>query len=262
MPYKYRTRPKRCSLPTIQEEPAPGPVISRSSPGRMITNTSHHYLMPAPITIPRRNSSSEATPVTSTWGTISPRSLIDDECAILDDSDEEFGPPNSLEPLTFQRSPPKLGHSLSLLGLMLANVKELAKRPRHPSTPVEGAFNDSDQESDDYLEMRSRGRRVRQRRNEPLRSSPLRNTVNSPPPEEMDRGNVEAGEDNVEANEGSVEANEDMVVDGDDDEVNDYIRAVNRANANAGETNVNAGDDKTFWDDFMENHGGYNSHGW
>ncbi|KAI0188902.1 hypothetical protein EV127DRAFT_482141 [Xylaria flabelliformis] len=52
---------------------------------------------------------------------------------------------------------PKIPHTLSLLELLLSNVKELAKRPRYPSTPVEGAFSDSDSESTDYLEMSSRG---------------------------------------------------------------------------------------------------------
>ncbi|KAI0855765.1 hypothetical protein F4860DRAFT_529948 [Xylaria cubensis] len=249
MPYKYRACPKRCSLPTIQEEPTPAPVISRSSPGRIITDESSRNAMPTPVLIPRRNSSSDATPITSTWGTISPRSLIDDdECAIEDDSDEEFGPPNSLEPLTFPRSPPRIPHTLSLLGLLLANVKELAKRPRYPSTPVEGAFSDSDSESTDYLEMSSRGRRVRQRRDGPSRSSSQDNTSDSRLPEVTGRSNV----DNVDA----ILA---MEV---DEEVRECLEIINQPDVTIKESSVTVKDEKVFWDDFMENHGGYNSHGW
>ncbi|KAI0551264.1 hypothetical protein F4679DRAFT_582741 [Xylaria curta] len=260
MPYKYRACPKRCSLPTIQEEPTPVPGLSRSSPGRIITDEASRNAMPTPLLIPRRNSSSDATPITSTWGTISPRSLIDDdECAIIDDSDEEeFGPPNSLEPLTFPRSPPKLPHSLSLLALMLSNVKELAKRPRYPSTPVEGAFSDSDSESGDYLEMSSRGRRVRQRLNEPSRSSSQDNASSSHHPEETSQSNAEAEERNVEVNE-EMELDEDAI------EIRDCLKLIKQTNQsnitiNGGEATVK--DDKVFWDGFMENHGGYNAQGW
>ncbi|KAI1738647.1 hypothetical protein F4680DRAFT_449761 [Xylaria scruposa] len=260
MPRKYHTCPKRCSLPTIQEEPTPTPGLSRSSPGRIITDESSRNAMPTPVLIPRRNSSSVTTPVTSTWGTISPRSLIDDdECAILDDSDEElFGPPNSLEPLTFPRSPPKPPHSLSLLGLMLANVKELAKRPRYPSTPVEGAFSDSDSEATDYLEISSRGRRVRQRMCEPSRSGSRDNASDSHHPEGTGQGNSEAEERNVEVN-------EDMELDEDAIEIRDCLKRIkqsNQSNVTLKDGEANVKDDEVFWDGFMENHGGYNAQGW
>ncbi|KAI0450054.1 hypothetical protein F5B21DRAFT_529326 [Xylaria acuta] len=253
MPLKRRPLFKRCSLPTIQEEPTPAPVISRSSPGRITHSTSREPTT-APIPIPRRNSSSEATSSTSTWGTISPSSLVnnyDDDCAIIDDSDEEeFGPPNSRQPLTFPRSPPKLIHSLSLLGLLLANVKELAKRPRQSDTSGQGSSNNgSDYDSDDVLEMMpSRGRRVRRRRLEVPRSSPEENG------EQTDRGDAEVNEGHVEADEDNV--NQDNIEDDEDD------AEIGEVNVTADEGHVNARDDKSFWDDFMENHGGYNSHGW
>lgn len=53
---------------------------------------------------------------------------LEDECAVTDDSDEEFGPPNSVDSLVFSRSPPRLSQSLSLLNLMPANVKDLGKQ--------------------------------------------------------------------------------------------------------------------------------------
>ncbi|KAI0441921.1 tetrahydrofolylpolyglutamate synthase [Xylaria telfairii] len=90
--------------------------------------------MPTPT--PGVYSSSMATSGSSTWGTLSERSYldIDDECAVIDDSDEEFGPPNSVDSLVFSRSIPKQSTSLSLLALMLANAKDLRKRTRRSYT--------------------------------------------------------------------------------------------------------------------------------
>ncbi|RYC58792.1 hypothetical protein CHU98_g7419 [Xylaria longipes] len=221
---------------------------------------SHFHPISDPIPILPRNASSEATSCTSTWGTISTRSymeyLNDDDCAIIDDSDEEeFGPPNSRDPLTFPRSPPKLTPSLSLLGLMLANVKEMAKRPRHSTSSREDSSNNNSDYDSDVLEMRSsRRRRVRRRQNTAPCSSPEDETPHFHP-EVMERGNVAVEE-------GNVQVDDNIDDDEDNPEVDEDSVEVDEASVNVDEGNVDPREDNSFWVDFIDQHGGYHAHGW
>ncbi|KAH8163143.1 hypothetical protein CIB48_g5109 [Xylaria polymorpha] len=136
------------------------------------------------------------------------------------------GPPNSVDSLVFSRSPPKASQSLSLLGLMLANVKDLRKRTRRSYTSRGGstsASGNTDCDLDDRLEVMSpRGRRVRRRKDSIPLSCSQENTVERHPGlleweiagfinggAAAEEDNVRPREDHADPDDGDVESNAD-----------------------------------------------------
>ncbi|KAI0399366.1 hypothetical protein F4802DRAFT_603074 [Xylaria palmicola] len=116
---------------------------------------------------------------TASWRTIlsvDSRSYASDECAV---EDAEFVTPSSSEKLQFSRSPPRITRSLSLISLMVAGVKELAKRPMKAATFREAGFGDgNDYEADEGLEIVI-PRRAKSPRTDPEAARPDAQTAKS-----------------------------------------------------------------------------------